>query len=87
MTEKRFTYEEINFCNDNFTGNQYDLTNPNEMLELLNELDSENKELKDKYERKDRQLQRAKKDTRKYTEYFMNELNWDCDRIIKEVFK
>ena len=45
------------------------------------------KTLQDVYERKDRQLQRAKKDTRKYTDYFMNELNWDCDRIIEEVFR
>jgi seryl-tRNA synthetase len=50
-------------------------------------LEEENKELKDKYERKDRQLKRTKKDIEKYTDYFMNELNWDCDRIIKEVFR
>ena len=53
----------------------------------LNWLEEENTRLKDKYERKDRQLQRAKKDIRKYTDYFMNELNWDCDRIIKRVFR
>ena len=45
MTAKRFTYEEMNFCNDNLTGNQYDLTNPNDMLELLNELNDENEQL------------------------------------------
>jgi molecular chaperone GrpE (heat shock protein) len=50
-------------------------------------LEEENKELKDKYERKDRQLKRTKKDIEKYTNYFMNEMNWDCDRIIKEVFR
>ena len=58
-----------------------------EIVNELNELAEENQLLKDKYERKDRQLQRAKKDVRKYTDYFMNELNWDCDRIIKEVFR
>ena len=61
---------------------------------LLNELNDENEQLKRKnkflknqYERKDRQLHRTKKDIEKYTDYFMNELNWDCERIIKEVFK
>ena len=46
MTENRFTYEEVNFCNDNLTVKQYDLTNPNEMLELLNNLENENEQLK-----------------------------------------
>jgi len=59
-----------------------------ETLQLdLQRVEEENKELKDKYERKDRQLKRTKKDIEKYTDYFMNELNWDCDRIIKEVFR
>ena len=47
MTEKRFSYEEVNFCNDNLTGNQFDLTNPNEMLDLLNSLADESKQLKE----------------------------------------
>ena len=62
----------------------------NEGVTLADEneqLKEENKLLKNKYERKDRQLQRTKKDIEKYTDYFMNELNWDCDRIIREVFK
>ena len=46
MTEKRFSYEEVNFCNDNLTGNQFDLTNPNEMLYLLNSLADESKQIK-----------------------------------------
>ena len=65
-----------------------------ELVKLLNELHEENEQLKRKnkflknqYERKDRQLHRTKKDIEKYTDYFMNELNWDCDRIIREVFK
>lgn len=48
MTEKRFSYEEVNFCNDNLTGNQFDLTNPKEMLELLNSLADESEELKER---------------------------------------
>ena len=66
----------------------------NPILDLLNQLNDENEKLKRKnkflknqYERKDRQLHRTKKDIEKYTDYFMNELNWDCERIIKEVFK
>ena len=46
MTEKRFTYEEVNFCKDNITDNLFDLTNPNEMLELLNNFAEENEQLK-----------------------------------------
>ena len=65
----------------------YGKNNAKSLIDELNELAEENQLLKDKYERKDRQLQRAKKDVRKYTDYFMNELNWDCDRIIKEVFR
>lgn len=73
MTEnKRFTYEEVNFCNDNLTGKQYDLTNPNEMLELLNEqhetitkLEKENTELRmitDLFS--DRELRRLQKENK-----------------------
>ena len=46
MSDKRFDYKDINFCKDNETGKEYDLTNPNEMLELLNNFDKENKKLK-----------------------------------------
>lgn len=59
----------------------------NQRTEQCDKLYEENQALKDKYERKDRQLKRTKKDIEKYTDYFMNELNWDCDRIIKEVFR
>ena len=58
-----------------------------ELKEKIEQLRKENQTFQDQYERKDRQLKRTKKDIEKYTDYFMNELNWDCDRIIKEVFK
>ena len=88
MENKRFTeIISIQKVIDNQTGKEYDCLIDDGLLELLNELHKENQRLKDQYERKDRQLKRTKKDIQKYTDYFMNELEWDCDRIIKEVFR
>ena len=85
MMNNRFMVDDAGTLIDIETRDTYDIVE--EVCDLMNELNNENTILKEKYERKDRQLQRAKKDTRKYTDYFMNELNWDCDRIIEEVFR
>ena len=100
MTEKRF--KRISVCGDwgvkdiekdkvLFFGTTDEVI---DTVDLLNELADENERLKkenklfkDKYERKDRALKRTKKDIEKYTDYFMRELNWDCDRIMREVFR
>lgn len=90
MTAKRFTETlSTGIITDHVTGKEYkcEMRIDDKLLELLNELHKENQRLKDQYERKDRQLKRTKKDIQKYTDYFMNELEWDCDRIIKEVFR
>lgn len=90
MTEKRFemiiTGADGSFHYlDKDTGEK--ITSTLELENKLNALHEENQRLKDQYERKDRQLKRTKKDIRKYADYFMNELNWDCERIIEEVFR
>ena len=100
MSEKRFEriYADVNvFCRDHNAKGLSQLIEKEDydtIVDLLNRLADENEQLKMKnkflqnqYERKDRQLHRTKKDIEKYTDYFMNELNWDCDRIIREVFK
>lgn len=98
MTEKRFTLKKSGnglFYSDGDYSIDNTIQFVIETVEFkLNQLEDENEQLKRKnkflknqYERKDRQLHRTKKDIEKYTDYFMNELNWDCDRIIKEVFK
>ena len=92
MTAKRFTLKTYDGITCDVFDKDTEIANVHrddakELVSLLNALHEENLRLKDQYERKDRQLKRAKKDTRKYTDYFMNELGWDCDRIIREVFK
>lgn len=56
---------------------------------LLNEFrkDGSPKRLCSKLNRMDRKIHNQRKDLRKYTDYFMRELNWDCDRIMEEVFR
>ena len=55
--------------------------------DLLNELNDENMRLKGSLERCRNKSKRQSKDLDKYYDYFTKELNWDCDRIIEEVFK
>lgn len=77
--DEKVEYEDYQAFADSMQGD--------EVVDLLNEQHETIQRLKDQYERKDRQLKRTKKDIQKYTDYFMNELEWDCDRIIKEVFR
>lgn len=80
--------KEFNSCSHNWALMYDEAKNKVEELSKENEqLKHKNKTLKNQYERKDRALKRTKKDIEKYTDYFMRELNWDCDRIIKEVFR
>lgn len=72
---------------DTKTDKQYNGLIDVELLKIINELDNENEKLKNKLERKIKESKRVHKDIEKYTDYFMRELGWDCDRIMKEVFK
>ena len=81
---------------DTKTGKEYrcDGRIDDDLLKLINELDctletykSANKTLKSTLDRCREKVKRQHKDLDKYYEYFTRELNWDCDRIMKEVFR
>ena len=72
---------------DTETNKEYHGLIDTDLLILINELADRNKQLENSLERKIRENKRVHKDIEKYTDYFINELNWDCDKIIKEVFK
>ena len=81
---------------DNQTCREYkcEMGIDDDLLKLINRLDDElktyksaNKTLKSNLDRCREKVKRQHKDLDKYYEYFTRELNWDCDRIVKEVFR
>ena len=100
MNEKRFTKDIQCFVIPCFYDKGKHIT-PKEVVELLNmlheenielvtkcnELQKENEQLKQSLDRSRERVKRQSKDLEKYYEYFTRELNWDCERIMKEVFR
>ena len=67
--------------------NTWDISGVEEIASLLNEQDKEIKLLQNRFGRAKQRIRRQSKDLDKYFDYFRRELNWDCERILEEVFK